>query len=202
MTATASTGARQNIEINGATISYQRGGAGAPLLFLHGAGGAVGGTAVQIARTRGAAVTAVVKGGQEAEARSMGATTVIAVTGDDTLSAVQTAHSGPFEAVLDLVSDGETLKRNAPLLKGGGVLVTTIHAADEAWFRERKIRAINIVMNQTPQSSPAGLDQIAQMVVDGTLVVKVASERPLSDANAVLDGIKSGTIAGKVILRP
>jgi hypothetical protein len=40
------------------------------------------------------------------------------------------------------------------------------------------------------------------MVVDGTLVVKVASERPLSDANAVLDGIKSGTIAGKVILRP
>jgi pimeloyl-ACP methyl ester carboxylesterase len=40
VTATASTGARQNIEINGATISYQRGGAGAPLLFLHGAGGA------------------------------------------------------------------------------------------------------------------------------------------------------------------
>jgi D-arabinose 1-dehydrogenase-like Zn-dependent alcohol dehydrogenase len=104
--------------------------------------------------------------------------------------------------VLDLVSDGETLKRNAPLTEGGGILVTTIHVADEAWFRERDIRAINIVMNQTPQSSPAGLDEVARMVAEGTLVVKIASERPLSEANAVLDGIKSGAIAGKVILRP
>jgi pimeloyl-ACP methyl ester carboxylesterase len=32
-------GARHSIVVNGATISYLRGGAGAPLLFLHGAGG-------------------------------------------------------------------------------------------------------------------------------------------------------------------
>jgi NADPH:quinone reductase-like Zn-dependent oxidoreductase len=64
------------------------------------------------------------------------------------------------------------------------------------------VRAINIVMNQTPQSSPAGLDLLAAMVADGRLVVEVASQRPLSDANAVLDGIKSGHITGKVVLLP
>ena len=42
MTATAATGTRQTVEVNGATISYLRAGTGAPMLFLHGAGGVDG----------------------------------------------------------------------------------------------------------------------------------------------------------------
>ena len=174
---------------------------GTELLIL-GAGGAVGSAAVQMARQRGASITAVVRDGQAAEARAFGAMRVVVSNGGDALAAVRSVHADPFEAVLDLVSDRDTLKRNAPLVEGGGILVTTIHTADEAWFRARDIRAVNIVMNETPQSSPAGLDEVARMVADGTLVVTVASERPLSEVNAVLDGIKSGAIAGKVILRP
>jgi NADPH:quinone reductase len=173
---------------------------GTDLLIL-GAGGSVGCDAVQIARERGALITAGVKNGQEAEAGALGAQTAIAIQGD-ALGAIRAVRPEPFEAVLDVISNGDTLKRNAPLIKRGGTLVTTIHVADEAWFQERGIRAINMTMNETPQSSPAGLDEIAAMVADGTLVIKVAAERPLADANAVLDGIKSGTIAGKVILRP
>ena len=44
MTATASADTRHSIEVNGATISYRRGGAGTPLLFLHGASGLDGWT--------------------------------------------------------------------------------------------------------------------------------------------------------------
>jgi NADPH:quinone reductase-like Zn-dependent oxidoreductase len=174
--------------------------AGTDLLIL-GAAGSVGSTAVQLARERGANVTAVVKGGQEHQVQALGAKTVVAMK-DDALAAIRSVRTEPFEAILDVVSDAETLKHNAPLVKQGGIVVTTVHVADEAWFRERGVRAINIVMNQTPQSSPAGLDQLAAMVADGRLVVEVASERPLSDANAVLDGLKSGHISGKVVLLP
>jgi D-arabinose 1-dehydrogenase-like Zn-dependent alcohol dehydrogenase len=45
------------------------------------------------------------------------------------------------------------------------------------------------VRAKTPQSSPE------------TLVIH-ASECPLDEANAVLDGLKDGTISGKVVLRP
>lgn len=175
-------------------------GADTALLVL-GATGAVGGAAVQIARKRGATVTVVVKPGQEDDARKLGAAEVVAARGD-VVAAVRGVHPQPFEAVLDLVSDGEALKEQAPLVKAGGTLVTTIHDADEAWFAKRGVRAINIIMNETPQSSPAGLDELARLVLEGTLTVRIASERPLADANAVLDGIKAGRIAGKVILRP
>ena len=67
------------------------------------------------------------------------------------------------------MSSGEDLKKHAALVRKGGALVTTIHDADEPWFRERGITATNIVMNQTPQSSPQGLDEVVRMVVDSML---------------------------------
>jgi NADPH:quinone reductase-like Zn-dependent oxidoreductase len=174
---------------------------GTKLLIL-GAAGAVGSIALQLARMRGASITAVVKNGQEPRSRSMGASSVVSATSDDTLSAVRAVHPEPFDAVRDLVSGGDELKRNAPLSTSGGILVTTIHDADVPWFRQLNICAINITMSKTPQSSPAALDDIAHMVANGTLLVEIASERPLDEANAVLDEIKAGVITGKVILRP
>ena len=171
-------------------------------LLIVGAAGAVGCIAVQLARDRNVKIAAVVRPGQEHDTHALGVNTVIVAKGDDVLSAVRAAHPEPFDAVLDMVSDGNALKRNAPLMKPGGTLVTTIHVADEAWFEQLGIRAINISMAATPQSSPAGLDELARLVEDGRLIVKIGSERPLDEANTVLDGIKSGSIHGKVILRP
>ena len=44
MTATTTTGIRSTVSIQGAEISYLRGGSGPPMLFLHGAGGVAGWT--------------------------------------------------------------------------------------------------------------------------------------------------------------
>ena len=169
-------------------------------LLIIGAAGAVGAAAVQIAHQRGAKVAAVVKTGQSQQAQDLGADEVIE-SSDDLVRAVSERHPEPFEAVLDLVNDGETLKKNAPLLIKGGKLVTTIHVADEAWFREHDIVATNVVMYQTPQSTPQGLDELARMVVDRTLSVEVTTQKPLDQAVEVLDEVKAGKMQGKVVLR-
>jgi NADPH2:quinone reductase len=170
-------------------------------LLIVGGGGSVGSATIQLARLRGARITAFVKPGQEDDARRAGADVVVSTAGAP-VPAIREVHGAPFDAVIDLVSTADALKELAPLLKGDGVILTTIHVADEAWFRERSLRAINITLAKTPQSSPVALAAMARRVADGSLVLSPPTERSLDDANAVLDGIKTGTISGKVILRP
>jgi NADPH:quinone reductase len=170
---------------------------GTPLLVV-GAAGSVGSAAVQIAHDRGAHVTAVVRPGQSPEAKQSGADDV-SESIDDLLAAVRSGKTSPFETVLDLVNDGETLKKNVDLVRKGGKLVTTIHVADEKWFGEHEIEAININLAETPQSSPDGLDRLTRMVAGGTLRVEL-TEKPLAEAPSVLDDVKSGKLKGKIVL--
>jgi NADPH:quinone reductase-like Zn-dependent oxidoreductase len=168
-------------------------------LLVVGAAGSVGSTAVQIAHHRGARVTGVVKAGQADAVRQFGADETTESI-EALLGAIGAGTAKPFDAVLDLVSDGETLKKQASLVKQGGTLVTTIHVADEKWFAQRSIQAVNIDLAATPQSSPEGLNQLARMVANRTLTVAVAAEKPLEQAPQVLDDVKSGRLQGKVDL--
>jgi NADPH:quinone reductase-like Zn-dependent oxidoreductase len=169
-------------------------------VLIVGAAGAVGSAAVQIAHKRGARITAVVRPGQAADARAFGADTVVE-SAEDFLEAVRATDEKPFEAVLDLVSDGESLKRHLPLYAQHAKLVTTIHVADEGWFREQGIDAINIVMNETDASSPRGLNTLAELVLAGDLRIPIAEERALPEAGTVLDQIEAGKLGGKIVLR-
>jgi NADPH:quinone reductase-like Zn-dependent oxidoreductase len=171
----------------------------ATTLLIVGAAGSVGATAVQIAHHRGARVTGVVKPGQANAVRQMGADETTESI-EALLGAIGEGAAKPFDAVLDLVSDGEALKKHASLVKQGGRLVTTIHVADEKWFAQHGIDAVNIDMGATPQSSPEGLNQLARMVANRTLTVAVATEKPLEEAPQVLDDVKTGKLQGKVVL--
>ncbi len=63
------------------------------------------------------------------------------------------------------------------------------------------LRGMNIAMSATPQSSPAGLEQLASLAASGTLTVRLQAEMPLSDAAAALLLSKGGKITGKIALR-
>jgi NADPH2:quinone reductase len=169
-------------------------------LLIIGAAGAVGGAALQIAHHRGARVTAFVRPQQESDVRAFGADVVIA-SDQDARGAIRATTQEPFEAVLDLVSDAGKLKENAILVRPGGGLVTTIHVADGAWFSERGITATNIVLMDTPEYGVRGLDELAKMVVNGSLVVPVAGEKNLAEASELLDGMRAGQVSGKYVLR-
>jgi Zinc-binding dehydrogenase len=99
-------------------------------LMVMGAAGGVGGYAVQMARCRGAHVIATVRG-DAGEARRLGAKEVYDSRGAGVIDALRAAHPDGVDAILDLVSGPETIPRDAEVVRPGGRLVSTIHAADE-----------------------------------------------------------------------
>ena len=52
-----------------------------------------------------------------------------------------------------------------------------MYAADEAWFAECDISAYDISSITNPLSWPEGLNQVARMVADRTITVRIGSTR-------------------------
>jgi NADPH:quinone reductase-like Zn-dependent oxidoreductase len=170
-------------------------------IVIHGATGAVGATATQLAHKRGAHVIGSVKSSPD-DARKLGADDVIDTSHDDVIAAIKREHPDGVDAVLDLVSsDRASAMRFADVLRPGGAIVSTNHMLDVDELQKRGFAATNIVMTETPQSSRQGLEQLAGMVVDGSITVAVNQERPLADAPAILDETRDGKLSGKTVLR-
>src|SRR6202046_4312882 len=93
-----------------------------------GATGGVGGYAVQIARSRGAHVIATVRGDVD-EARRLGGGEIYDTNAVDVLSAVRSAHPDGIDAVLDLISGPDAIRKDADVLRPGGSIVSANHAA-------------------------------------------------------------------------
>jgi NADPH2:quinone reductase len=169
-------------------------------LVVMGATGGVGGYAVQMARSRGAHVIATVRG-DAAEARRLGAEEVYDTKAVDVVAALRESHPDGVDAVLDLVNGSDAIRLDAEILKSGGSLVSTIHAADEAWFAGRHIKAHNIAPISNPLESPQGLNQVARMLADGTITARIRSTVELNDAGQMLERLRNGGLSGKAVIR-
>jgi NADPH:quinone reductase len=174
-------------------------GAGQRIVVM-GATGGVGGYAVQMARSRGAHVVATVRGDAD-EARQLGAEEVYDSKASDVLGALRAAHPEGVDAVVDLVNGSDAIRRAAEILKPGGHLVSTIFAADEKWFAERKITAHNIAGNENPVSTPQGLEEVAKMIADGTITARIRMTVGLDGAGEVLETLRKGGLRGKAIIQ-
>jgi NADPH:quinone reductase-like Zn-dependent oxidoreductase len=169
-------------------------------LVVMGATGGVGGYAVQIARSRDAHVIATVRGDAD-EARRLGAEEVYDSLAGDVIDALRADHPAGVDAVLDLVSGPDAIRRDAEIIRPGGRLVSTIFAADEGWFAERQITAHNHASSANPLISPEGLVTVAQMLTDGTITARIGSTVDLDAAGQVLEELRHGGLRGKVIIR-
>lgn len=161
-------------------------------LLIHGAAGAVGSCAAQLARRMGARVIATALGGEDvAWLRELGVETAIDVSRERFEDA-----AGEVDAVVDLVG-GDTLARSYGVVKKGGVLATTVAPVDEAAAARAGIRVVQFIMRR----SAADLAELAQLAARGELKIRLGPVFELRRAREAQELSQQGKVQGKLILQ-
>lgn len=160
-------------------------------LLIHGAAGAVGTMAVQMARSLGLRVVATDLPNELGYLRKLGAAQVLDV------------QSAPFESVVGQVDaaialvDGDLIRRTLPIIRRCGVIASTVGHLDHATAERLGVRAVEFVM----QRSAKDLSQLAQLADQGTLRPRIAAVLPLDQARRAQDLSQRGEAHGKILLR-
>ncbi|MFD3588175.1 NADP-dependent oxidoreductase [Streptomyces sp. NPDC058683] len=164
-------------------------------VLVNGAGGAVGGYAVQLAKNAGAHVIATASHRSSEAVRSAGADEVI----DHTTTSVTTAVTEPVDIALNLAPvDPAELATLVTLVRPGGVVVNTTVWMPAPSDEERGVRGIDLFVR-------SDAEQLAQLVASidrGELRVDVAERVPLAELSALHARAAEGAVHGKVIVVP
>ena len=162
-------------------------------VLINGAGGAVGGYAVQLAKRAGAHVIATASGRSAERARSAGADEVI----DHTNNSVADAVAEQVDVLLNLARIApEELVALAALVKDGGVVVNTVPTIDTPADEARGVRAVGVFV----RSDAEQLSRLVALVDGGELRVDVAERFPLAELADVHAKADAGDLSGKVVV--
>jgi NADPH:quinone reductase-like Zn-dependent oxidoreductase len=158
-------------------------------VLINGAGGAVGGYAVQLAKGAGAYVIGVAGPGSSAQVQAAGADEVV----DHTVTGV----AEPVDVVLNLAPvEPERLAALVTWIRPGGVLVNTTVWMPAPSDEERGVRGIDLFV----RSDAAQLTHLVKLVDAGELRVGVARRVPLAELAAVHAQAAAGELPGKVVI--
>jgi NADPH:quinone reductase-like Zn-dependent oxidoreductase len=160
-------------------------------VIIHGAGGAVGSTAVQLARWAGAEVIGTGRSRARPLATELGADRFIALDAGRLEDA-----AGQADLVFDTIG-GEVLARSPALLRPGGTLVTVKPAATLPAGRD-DIKTVVFIQ----ESSRAQLTELARLVDQGYLRPQVGAVYPLAQAVQAYSAKAAGGIPGRIVLQP
>jgi NADPH:quinone reductase-like Zn-dependent oxidoreductase len=163
-------------------------------VLINGAGGAVGGYAVQLAAQAGATVTATASARSLDRIRSYGADRIVDYTATPVVQAVAGQR---FDVVLNLAptSPEETAQLVDLVADGGAFVSTTTPGPEDAG---RGVRTVRVFV----RSDASQLAELVARADAGVLQIEVAERRPLADLAAVHDQAAAGRLAGKTILTP
>jgi NADPH:quinone reductase-like Zn-dependent oxidoreductase len=162
-------------------------------VLINGAGGAVGGYAVQLAKRAGAHVIATASPRSSERVRSAGADEVI----DHTTTAVREAVAEPVDVLLNLAGIApEELEALVALVKPGGVVVNTIPTIPTPGDEARDVRAVGVFVRSDAQQ----LSQLTALIDSGELHVDVAQRIPLAELPALHADGDAGEVSGKVVV--
>jgi NADPH:quinone reductase-like Zn-dependent oxidoreductase len=162
-------------------------------ILINGAGGGVGGYAVQFAKQAGATVIATASPRSTDAVRAAGADQIV----DYTATTVTDAIGEPVDAVFNLVgADEAAMAALVALIKPGGMLVSTASPAPED--AERKVRTMNMYV----RSDAGQLAEIVRRIDAGTVTVDVSARHPLAEVARVHELSAAGNLRGKVVITP
>ncbi|MEV6646416.1 NADP-dependent oxidoreductase [Amycolatopsis sp. NPDC051371] len=162
-------------------------------VLINGAGGAVGGYAVQLAKRAGAHVIATASSRSREAVKSAGADEVI----DHTSTSVPAAVTEPVDVVLNLAPvDPADLAALVTLVRPGGVVVNTTVWMPAPADEERGVRGIDLFV----RSDAEQLSQLVELIDGGELRVDVGQRVPLAELPAIHAQAAAGTLAGKVVV--
>jgi NADPH:quinone reductase-like Zn-dependent oxidoreductase len=162
-------------------------------VVIHGAGGAVGSTAVQLARWAGAEVIGTGRSHSRSLVMELGADRFVALDEDR----LEDAAGSGFQAdvVFDMVG-GEVLARSSTLLKPGGALVSVV--SWELPADRDDIRKVFFIQ----ESDRVQLAELARLVDEGHLRPQVGAVYPLAQAVQAYQAKAAGGISGRFVLQP
>ena len=158
-------------------------------VLVNGAAGGVGHLAVQIAKSLGAHVTAVVSGPNADFARSLGA--------DDVLDRTVTDYTASVRD-LDVVLDTRGIDARPALdtLRPGGIFVTLAPPAIDPVRAEAERRGIRTAAFLV-EADRVGMNAIAELAASKRLVPSVSATYPLAEAGKAQDAKPA---RGKIVL--
>ncbi|HEY2692119.1 MAG TPA: NADP-dependent oxidoreductase [Streptosporangiaceae bacterium] len=160
-------------------------------VVIHGAGGAVGSMAVQLARWAGAEVIGTGRSHSRELVMELGADRYVALDAENLDDA-----AGQADLVFDTIG-GEVLAGSPALLKSGGALVTV--KADSPLPTSRDdIKTVVFIQ----ESSRAQLAELARLVDEGQLRAQVGAVYPLEQAVKAYSAKAAGGIPGRIVLQP
>ncbi|HET6833929.1 MAG TPA: NADP-dependent oxidoreductase [Acidimicrobiales bacterium] len=158
-------------------------------VMIHGAAGAVGSIAVQLAKARGARVIGTGRSTVRSLVRDLGADEFVDVEED-----AWRVNVAQVDVVFDTIG-GDVLARSVELVKPGGALVSV--ASPPAADRD-DIRTVFFVRDPSRDR----LVEIAQLVDAGKIRPQVGAVYPLAEAREAFTAKSRGGISGRIVLEP
>ena len=164
-------------------------------LLITGAGGAVGGYAIQLAKRAGAYVIATASPRSRDSVTAHGADQVI----DHTTTTVLGSVTEPVDVLLNLAPiSPEEFAALVALVRDGGIVVATTAWMTTPGDDTRGVRTAGVFVR-------ADVDELTQLVAlvdSGELTVDIAERVSLSDLPAVHARAAAGQVHGKVVAIP
>lgn len=165
-------------------------------VFILGASGGVGSSAVQLAAVTGCRIIALASSRNHDYLKSLGAEAVIDYERGDFIQSLGEVMPNGVDLVFDC-HGGDTLERGQLCARVGGSLVSIAGTVDEESLKPRDVRfAHTFVESNVPQ-----LDRISEFIQSGRFSANVTQTFSLEQVADAHKQMESGHTRGKIVIR-